>query len=117
MAKPHTGTRQEPVTRDRLAKRDHYRLQMNLDRRMVAFGYYALVNHFPRERVAVIRNFLQTELEAALRDYLRQQISQDPDFAESIKDYIDCLVDPEDPELQEDGRNFFLELGWKESRS
>jgi len=112
MAADAKKRRVEVVTRERLSKRDHYRLQVNLDRPTVAFGYYALVSHYG-DQVSAVRNLLQSELESSLKAYIARQLADDSDFAASISNYVEAHVDASDRDLQAEAIQFFRDLGWK----
>jgi hypothetical protein len=98
------------VTPERLAKKDHYRSQLNVNRRLWAYGYNALVAHYDRTYMYGVRNFLVGRIEADLRDFLRRRLVEDPAFAESLEDYLLQYVDES---LHSEAASMWEELGWE----
>ena len=102
------------VTRQRLSKRDHYRLQVNADQHDIAFLYNALVDYGRRETAADIRNKLAIAAVQTIRAHFSLLIKADPAFAQHVKRYRDHNIEPS---LQPEATRLYTELGWNEHGS
>lgn len=78
----------EKVTAERLESTDHFRLQVNIDKRMMAFGYNILVAFLQREPMSLIRNQHATALEEQIGHDLAMVWMTYPAFHEFVREYF-----------------------------
>lgn len=76
------------VTLDRLESTDHYRLQVNADRDLVAFCYNAMVGFLSRETMAVIRNQMASVMSEAIAHQFRVLVVSTPGFRDYLQRYL-----------------------------
>ena len=100
-----------PITRKRLDTPADFRHQAQVDKRLIAFGYGAVLRYYKQKYASQVRDYRVTELEADLRKFFKERFAEDSAFNASIADFIDKLV-PE-TEVKDEARAFFKELGWK----
>lgn len=85
----------ERVTRSRLESTDHFRLQVNADRELMAFGYNAMACYLNRESMALIRNQMAETMNKELSHQLTVLITSTPAFRAFLGKYMLEYVDPE----------------------
>lgn len=84
------------VTRERLADRSHYRLQMNTDNRIVAYLYNCLVLYYGVKRVATVRNKISVAAGNVIIGMFNEAVAKDLVFAEYVREtYLKTWVDDE----------------------
>lgn len=83
----------QQVTKSRLASTDDFRLQVNVDKRLMGYGYNAMSGYLNREAMALIRNQLASVLELEIEHQLRVLITSTPAFREYLRSYLREYVD------------------------
>ena len=101
----------KPVTQERLARSDHYRLQVNLDQELVAYVYNAIAEYYPRRTVQTIRNDLALVAGQQLRARAALLIKSDAAFREFLGGYLRRSIEPS---LKDQARDLYESLGWRE---
>lgn len=113
-ARRGSRTRVEQVTPERVASTDHYRLQVNADKLLVAAGYNLLTQLMSTAEVAVIRNQQAEAINNLLRHQLRLLFaSPDPVTRRLVAEFLKSNVAPE---LQGAVRALWRSLGWSDGR-
>lgn len=83
-----------PVTEERYQSKDYYRMLVDIDKDLMAFGYNALVGCYGRERAERIRNELKAQLAGALERRLAELLTdEDGTFERYLKvEYLPKMV-------------------------
>ena len=84
-----------PVTRERLASTDHYRLQVNADKELIALGYNAMAGYLNQEAMALIRNQMAGVMNNEIEHQLRVLIVSTPPFRAFLLRFLKQYVAPE----------------------
>jgi hypothetical protein len=96
------------VTPERMAAVSDFRLQLNVDKALVAYGYNALVGYTnERKAAAVLRRTLTGAVEQRLLEALQLLVAADDGFAAYLAEYRMRYVDAE---LQGQAQAFHRQL-------
>ncbi len=100
------------ITMERMRTTHDFRLQVNCDKKLVAFLYYAIVEYYGERTAEVLRNVYSKPAVEKLRAEFSGMVVSDPAFAVFLMRFIRDFVEP--GPLSEYARKLYKELGWSE---
>lgn len=99
----------QQVTKSRLSSTDDFRLQVNVDKRLMAYGYNAMAGYLNREAMALIRNQLRDVLDHEIEHQLAVLITSTPAFRDYLHVYLREYIEVA---LWSEAKDLWARNGW-----